>query len=88
MYCTFSEQSWKGLFQRCMGWGRVGDNIFEKWGRDGRGLCRGWICPSLGTKNTQQRPKKSQNGRSIPLDRTPKPPKMDSPPPKYEGGGA
>ena len=25
-------------FQRCMGWGGVGDDMFEKLGRDGHGL--------------------------------------------------
>ena len=29
-----------------MGWGRVGDDIFEKLGRDGDGLCRVWIFQS------------------------------------------
>ena len=41
-------------FQRCMGWGGVGDDMFEKLGRDGHGLCRVWICQSLGTKKMQQ----------------------------------
>ena len=73
-------------FQRCMGWGRVGDDIFEKLGRDGHGLCRVWICPSPGTKNTQQRQKKREWPQHTSRPH-PKTFKNGFPTPKGGGGG-
>ena len=59
--CTVPFQNNVGeAFQGCIGWGGVGDDMFEKLGRDGHGFCRVWICQSLSTKNMQQRERRRE----------------------------
>ena len=73
-------------FQRCMGWGRVGDDIFDKLGWDGHGLCRDWICQSPGSKNMQQRQKKREWPQHT-IKPHPNAFKNGFPTPKMGGGG-